>query len=167
MNSKKLNIVLVAAVIAVWAVVIYKYFIQSSESPLNMNLISMNEKKDFVNDERKDFELIKLKRDPFLGKTYVRSTQKKEAKKSISTRKKKTPQKNTKKKFLYEPVIEYLGFVKNDKNTKKLVILKVEGNTEIIKEETKFKDLFYVKKAHRDSVEIIVNNITKIYKKAK
>ncbi len=167
MNSKKLNIILITAVVVIWGVVIYKYFIQNSGDSINFDSIPIAEKKDFVNHERKDFTLVKLKRDPFLEKVYSKSKTVKPSPVKSRKKIKKTLRNKTKKEFVYTPVIQYLGFIKNKKNSKKMVILKVEGKTQIIKEQTKFKDLFYVKKAHQDSVEIVINKITKIFKKEK
>lgn len=164
MNSKRLNSILITALIIIWSIIGYRYFIQNSNNTIHFDTVPLIEKKSFLNSERKNFTLVKLKRDPFLGKIHhARNT----FKKNISKKKSKSKrQRKNKSQPLPIPEIQYLGFLYNKKNDTKRIILRINGKIETIKESTDFKNLFHVKKAHQDSVEIIINNKTKIFNKS-
>lgn len=122
MSRKKINIILIVAVLFIWSVVLYKFvtpfFTEMGPVLTTENLIVQSKKvirkKDTVN-------LSFPERDPFLGKVKV-----KKKLVSNSTPSVKSRSANTLKPVQW-PKIEYLGFIKSNKSKGRLGLLRVDG----------------------------------------
>lgn len=159
MKNSLLNKILLVVVVAIWILVIYRYFFSQGEAPVEQ--LQTNNKVAIKQPlkKEKDFEVKILSRDPFLGKILKKKT-------SIKTIKKvKTPSK--KKTVLNEvwPNIKYIGFIKKEKSNK-VALLNVSGTFTRLKENEKKEAVnFYVKKIYKDSIIVKKGKSTKVIRK--
>jgi hypothetical protein len=122
MEKKKLNMILIIAVIAIWGILIYKFLVPYF-SDHNTEIIEtvVYEIPSVQIKTRDTITLNFPRRDPFLGKTIrpvVKNTTR-----NIKVNKRKT---NRSTPTLW-PKIEYLGFVKSNSNKNPLGLIRIDG----------------------------------------
>ena len=133
MKNKKLNYILIPAVIGLWALIIFRVmdgidtadysFIEQKRIPKNITTIKI---------EEDTFQLIAKYRDPFLGKVYqTRQTSKKRKKNKRSSLPSSSKQASDIKIKNQLAAIKYLGLIRNDKD-KKIGLAQYAGNEKMI-----------------------------------
>lgn len=142
MKKKKNTYLLLALVLFIWGMVIYRFFSYTSpELPQNtsskqftMRPLEMKPKENFVIDVNY--------RDPFLGKMYAPATASKPT---------------AKKRKIVEPVewpqVIYKGIVSDTKDKKKVFMLIINGKAHMMKEK-EVVDNILLKSGNRNSVTV-------------
>ncbi|SHI73661.1 hypothetical protein SAMN04488096_10444 [Mesonia phycicola] len=133
MNKRKLNFILIFILAIIWFFVIYKFVFPFQKSFSN----EIFEKKKVFSEHyyinRDTFSAPIFSRDPFLN--YVKNEQfkisKKVTNKNTNIYEKKI---NHNKYSKIWPDIEYLGFLKSEKSLQPLVLLKINGTVNKIKD---------------------------------
>lgn len=157
MSKSGLNKVLIISLLLIWSVVGYKlissFFGKKEVDPIS-TLVAP--KSVSIQTQKKEiFDLPTILRDPFLGKYTM---QKKEVSTKISYRKVKQA------RDLIWPSIEYYGFLKGEKSSGSLVLLKINSKMERIRKGEKFEGL-EIKEIYQDSVLISFGKEKKIFAK--
>jgi hypothetical protein len=126
--KKKINIVLLIAVISLWGTVIYRYVNRFfSDAPIPSivgNTQFVTSRKNSVKDT---FELTKIARDPFLGEFVGPITKPASNAKALNTKpkiKKELP-KVAEKRF---PSVVYYGYIKGIDKSHETILLRVDGS---------------------------------------
>lgn len=157
--KKKINIVLIIAVVALWGTVGYrsvKNFFYSKEE-----FITENKKQNIksILTERDTFNLGTLKYDPFLKKSIPKQT-----KITIHKINKPLPKKNTEPE-VYFPDVKYFGYIKSGQNPE-VLLLKINNKLcRIHKGEN--KDGILIKKIYEDSIRVSFNKTVRTIIKIK
>lgn len=156
MKNKKLLYVLIPAVIFIWGAIIYKVVIGLSGSDGNsFQEIKMTEIKS--NEVSNDtFSINPTYRDPFSGKRVKNSN-------PISGSFTNQLNANTSPQTKW-PEIIYGGIVKNQKSNKQLVLVQINGQSNIMKAEETFNNI-EVTKVFKDSIEVKFGKEKKFIKK--
>lgn len=125
MQKKHINKILIIAVALIWSLVMYKFatpYFSATDTVITADVL-VNPKRNFI--RKKDtFHLEIPDRDPFLGK--ITSSKKRKIVKEVSKPIKKSSNKK-KEKITTWPKITYLGFVKSQKKTSKLGLVRING----------------------------------------
>jgi hypothetical protein len=158
MKNKKLIYVLLPATILIWGFAfmrIYNYIFPGKPEEIAAQQINSDNVQEYITDT---FSININYRDPFLGKS-----------KQIITKEKPLVQiKQTNivpvKKDASWPVIHYTGMIKNQKSSKQLAMLQINGTSSIMRagevnENVKLNRIF------KDSVEIIFEKQKRIIRK--
>ena len=150
--------------IFIWGSIIYKFF--GNQNVYDENLIKVKSVKNYKHNYfivKDTFELKLIARDPFgSSKHIVRS----------EVIKKHTPQSNIKKinsvtkKNTIWPNIVYHGFVKNERNLTRLILLNVNNRLYRKREKDNIDELILLK-AYNDSLIVTINNERKTIMKLK
>lgn len=133
MNKRKLNFILIFILAIIWFFVIYKFVFPSRKSFPHEIFENKKAFSEHYYANKDTFLAPTFSRDPFLN--YVN-------KKKIKTSKKVTIKKTNiyNKKIIHKkyskiwPEIEYLGFLKSEKSSQPLVLLKINGTVNKIKD---------------------------------
>lgn len=164
--KKKINIILLLAVLGLWGTVLYKYVNQYFfKEEINVSLENKANIRKLLLKDKDTFELKALPRDPFLGKTYA---EKRPTEKIISNRN-FTPKPVVKvakpivQKQLF-PTIHYYGFIKNETGGSELVLLKMNGKLLKVKN-NETKEGLKIIKIFKDSIKVSFNGETKVVRK--
>lgn len=162
MAKKKINIILILVVLALWGTVGYRTLSRqlSGEALLPEKL---NQTRDItINQINKDtFELEKINHDPFLNKEFQTA---------IIVPKKQIPHYSSIKKVLaslilkpnpdiHWPTLTYYGYLKS--KDQELVLLKIDSKLCKLKLNDPINGLI-VKKKYKDSIEVYFNSQSKI-----
>ncbi|MCK8482228.1 hypothetical protein [Psychroserpens algicola] len=161
MKKKHLNILLFILVLVIYGGVFLKLF-GKKEVQLNDSFINTTFTKQVSGSEikRNDFDISTIKSDPF-------GISKRRNKKQVETTKtKNTAFSSSKKTELIKPwpKVTYYGFVKNNSNKTKLVLVKVNSKLYRKREQETIDDIRIVK-AYNDSIILSKDNETKTIKK--
>lgn len=156
MKNKKINYILLPAVVLVWGYVIYQIF-HSGQS--NDNLITTGEIIQMPTENQKfdTFNIVADYRDPFLGKTIDPNPVVKTAVKAAA--KPQTPPQQVE-----WPKIAYGGMIKNKKDDKQLAIVQVDGKENILKQGEEMSGIRLIK-IYKDSIEIAFAKEKKVVSK--
>ncbi|ABQ03657.1 hypothetical protein [Flavobacterium johnsoniae] len=163
MAKKKINIVLIIVVIALWGAVfyktVYKYF-SSQETFANETYTAQNVK---FNQIHKDtFALETITRDPFLNKqtqqVVIPAQKQYSAVTSTAVKKTAAPIAKTRQLTIW-PAISYHGYIKDSKG--ELVIMKIDNKMYRLRKDALI-DGIALKKITRDSLELDFNRERKI-----
>ncbi len=165
--KKKVNIILIIAVLLLWGSVIYKalsnYFINDK----NFSAVTENyDGKQFKIAEKDTFTLAILDRDPFLNKSFFVKKDKPRTMAYIYNKlvkKNIIPVKNTKANF---PLISYFGYIKSKEKKDELIIVKINNQLKKLRINETFEGLT-VKKKFKDSIYISNNLETRTFVKNK
>lgn len=134
----------------------YKYL---KPNPTSAPKIGVENSEDFLlfNRTFKEFKLVDLDRDPFLGKQKTRIK-----KKNIKKQKKKRQKKQKRVRW---PVVKYLGQIKKE-NGEKVALLNISGNFfKLKKGESTPNKRFSISRIFKDSVLLKSGSETKKIKK--
>lgn len=132
MKNKKNIYILLAFVLLIWGLVIYR-FVSFSKSEIHDIATAQQFSTKPVEVYKKDTIVFNINyRDPFLGKIYV--PQKTE--KAIKKRNK------TVKEPIQWPHVTYKGIVSDSKNSRKVFMLIINGQTHLAKENETVNDIF-------------------------
>ena len=150
--------------IVIWGGVLYKYFgkqIDTDSSFIN-NIVESDYNSDYLLIKDKDTFLFQItNQNPF--KTSVKKKPLEIIKKSkISSR--TTIVKNNSKKNIVWPSITYHGFVKGERKTTRLILLKIDNRLYKKREREVLHDIKLVK-AYDDSLAVLFKNQRKTIKK--
>lgn len=157
-----MNILLIALMCVIWGNVIFKFF--GKGKTIQQNDITSNQflpNKDISSlIQKTPFELNIINTNPF-GETKINFYIKK---KDVTDATNKTTSKILKKPELIWPTISYYGFVKNDINDTKLVLLKINNKFYRKREKELIEDLKIIS-AFSDSVIVSVSKEKRTIKK--
>lgn len=163
MAKKKINIVLIIVVIALWGSVfyktVYKYF---ASQEILANDIHTTENVKFKQIHKDTFALESISRDPFLNKqtqeTVVRPQKQYTGVTSSVVKKTAAPVEKTRQLTIW-PAISYHGYIKDSKG--ELVIMKIDNKMYRLRKDA-FIEGISLKKITRDSLELNFNRERKI-----
>ncbi|NMH85966.1 hypothetical protein [Flavivirga algicola] len=159
MNKKYVNSVLIAFLIVIWGAVIYKYFGKSNTVEVGVeNKVSSTNYQPKYNITKDTFLLEIINKTPFKASKNLKK--KATVVKKAKTIVKKIPKKHVKKTNVTWPDISYHGFVKGDKKSTRLVLLKINKKL-YRKREKETVDGLTLIKAYNDSLWVSFNNIKK------
>lgn len=164
MVKKRINIILIIVVLALWGTVGYrafnrqfsgnKVFLEKQNQDSNVTLKQIN---------KDTFKLEKISRDPFLNKqlqsmiaTSTRSTSN-----YVSVKKTIIPVAPKADPNISWPILIYYGYFGSKEGNQELVLLKVDSKLCKLKINTPYNGLV-VKKKYRDSIEVSFNSERKI-----
>lgn len=159
--KKKINILLIIIVLALWGGVAYKVINRffSSEGEVFM-IEDYNHESDLMISERDTFIINSINRDPFLDEMISVNKEKPILKKDGNKQFKKISKPITKIPF---PIIYYYGYIKSKE--KELVLLKINGQLKKMRlNET--SEGIKIKKIFKDSVFVVVNGETKSFERS-
>lgn len=158
MQKKQLNTVLIIVVIAIWGGLVYKFarpFFSSDQTTIIAQKNGSINKKTHIH-SKDTFDLAIVTHDPFLAKTYYKSSKK------VGT--KKTVKKKSKTKKLIWPKITYLGFVKAQINKSKLGLIRINKKLYKVRSKDHVASMS-VYKVTNDSIGLQLGNEKKYFKK--
>lgn len=165
MNKKIRNRILYVTVTLLWAVAIYRTFVnyQTEENIVaahSNNSISITPINAYIKDS---FELMLPNRDPFLNKSFIPKIE-------TAIKPNQTPDKTEKQKLpiakpsVVWPDIEYFGFVKNRTTSSTRCLLKIDNQTIQLSKGEKFSGI-EIMYAFSDSVRLkFESSLKTIYK---
>lgn len=159
MQKKHLNTILIIVVVAIWGGLVYKFarpFFSSNQTIISVPKEAFSQKETHIH-SKDTFELAILTHDPFLAKTYYKST-------SSKVTSKKTTKKKSKPKKLVWPKISYLGFVKAQINKNKLGLIRINKKLYKVRSKDKVATMD-VLKVTNDSIGLKLGNEKKFFKK--
>jgi hypothetical protein len=155
MKKKHLNIPLFILVLFIYGSVFFKFFgkkgVQIEDTPYN-NMLS-KQVSDFET-KRNDFDISNIKSDPFgISEKRIRKSTTSQLNGTVkSTKKIAAP--------IAWPNITYFGFVKNNINTTRLALVKVNNKLHRKRENEKIDDISIVN-VYNDSIRLRLNKTTK------
>ena len=170
MQKKRLNIILILAVLGLWGSVIYKSLNRFFPSERN-GFVNVNQSQslDFKKIRKDTFLLKKLNRDPFLDKALA------EVPKIVVNRNtkpviiNKTPNNRPiiKVKEIIWPQVFYYGYIKSQQKTDELILVKIDNKLLKVRKNENIEGL-NIKRVYKDSIEVVFNKEKKfIYKSNK
>ncbi len=157
-KNKKLTYILLPIVIGVWGLIIYRIFaVASPDSPTPRFADSQAEA---ASSQLPDtFHLLANYPDPFLG----RIVQEKRFSSGKPVLKKEGPKPVVKAQQAW-PAITYVGMIKNQKSSKQLVMVQIDGVSNVMKAGDNAGGIALTR-IFRDSVELAMGKDRKIVKK--
>lgn len=158
MKNKKATYILLPAVLGIWGLVIYKVFaVSNSDTPIPPYPDTSNTKAEAIN--RADtFSLLASYPDPFLE--AVKEV--KHSSKPLAA--KKEPVKPVAAVKTAWPAVTYSGMVRNQKSDKQLVMVSVNGSSNVMKVGDVVEGLALVR-IFRDSIELQMGKERRFVKK--
>lgn len=165
--KKKINILLIIAVLLLWGSVIYKSLSNYLFADKNLSAASKNyTANQFKIIEKDTFKLENLTRDPFLNKSSVikkdKPTGKSYAAPKKATEKKSIPATAATAPF---PSVSYYGYIKSKEKKDELIIIKINNKLKKVRINETFEGL-KIKKIFKDSIYISNNSETKTFFKS-
>ena len=165
MSKKKINIVLLIVVLAIWGILIYRFvgghfFTDAPE--LNYQPTAINEQPVFT--KKQAHEIAIHERDPFLSKHYyIRyNYQSNSGAKQSNNPNNKV---NNLKSPVQWPMIKYLGFVKQKKSKKPLILLQINNKFYRKRPHEKLIGGVKIIRFYKDSIELGLNGEKKMLNK--
>lgn len=153
MKNKRAIYILVPLLISIWGIIAYQ--ITSYGSPDNGSSFSGQLSVPKIENAKADtFSISANYRDPFLEKPVVE-------KKPVVVVKKAKPEV---KASLPWPKITYGGVIKNQKSSKQLYLVQVNGNDNIIREGDLIAEV-QLAKAWKDSIQVVFQKERRVIKK--
>jgi len=160
LKKKHLNIVLLILCCLIYGAIFFKTFKKNSVEESVNNIASANSKQlQPLHSKNNNYKLILPERDPFLDKAYSTSY-KAPIIQNINQRNLQNPP-----EIIDWPTIKYYGFVKNDEQRKKLVVLKVDNKMYKQREKTSINDIM-IERVYGDSIVLKLGNIKRTYKRS-
>lgn len=152
MNSKTKTYVLLAAVLVVWGIIGFRILdVLNPEPKIIAKADSFEMFKPQSQDKEVRFEISLMDRDPFLGKSYVKSKPKPSVRK-----------KQVKETFIW-PTITYHGVISNS-SSEALFIVTINGVQQILKKGQSYQDIL-IKKASKEAIQVVFKNRKKSIQK--
>ena len=142
MNNKKKTYVLLAIVVIIWVLLIYRFFSLTAGNPAEIVSSQSTMTGTLAVKKRDTFSVNVNYRDPFLGKMYVADNVVKPQKKHL---KKVEP--------VVWPDVVYKGMVSDTKDKKKVFMLIIDRKTYLMKEK-ETEGGITLKKGNRESIDI-------------
>ncbi|AXT18311.1 hypothetical protein D7030_08375 [Flavobacteriaceae bacterium AU392] len=159
MNKKHLNIGLIVLLIAIWGSVIYRYFGSKKTTDKNTLAITIPENyKDYYTVAKDTFQLELINKNPFKIAKQIKRL--KPPNKQVVVKKNK-PIKKLVKTSITWPEITYHGFVKGERKSTKLILLKINKKLYRKREKEAIGEISLVK-AYEDSLIVSLNKNKKI-----
>lgn len=162
--KKKINIVLVIAVLGLWGSLIYKainqYFFLEEDA---FDYATYNPKNDFIISEKDTFALEPINRDPFLDKAFAPNSEAKVSRPAKNNILKHSIAKPIEKKPF--PQINYYGYIKSKEKKEELILLKINGKMKRLRIDEVTEGI-KVKKVFHDSILVVANGETRSFKKS-
>ncbi|RKR09081.1 hypothetical protein C8C83_0681 [Flavobacterium sp. 90] len=164
MAKKRINIILIIVVLALWGTAGYKA-LNRQFSGSNLLIEKRNQQVNInIKQIKKDtFKLEKIGRDPFLNKQFQTAliVPKRPTSNYVSVRKEVvTPTLKTDPNLSW-PILSYYGYFESKEKKQELVLLKVDSKLCKLKINTPYNGLI-VKKKYKDSIEVYFNSERKI-----
>lgn len=169
MQKKRLNIILILAVLGLWGSVIYKslnrFFPSENYNSKNLNSIQSFDIKKITKDT---FSLQKLSRDPFLDKPLVSEKPNNVVVQKALSQIKKTNHTvpTVSKPALVWPQVSYYGYIKSQQKIEELVLVKIDNRFLKVRKNQNVDGLI-IKRIFKDSIEIGFNKEKKVIYKVK
>jgi len=164
--KKKINILLIVAVLLLWGSVIYKSLSNYLFADKSLSVVSeIHAGKQFKIIEKDTFRLEILKRDPFLNKSFASKKDKIIGKSYVAKKaieKKHIPVKETKVSF---PSVSYYGYIKSKEKKDELIIVKINNQLKKLRINETFEGL-KIKKIFKDSIYISNDSETRTFFKS-
>lgn len=166
MGKKKINIILIIVVLALWGTVgfrvVNRHFISNNETIEN-SLQKNNFTLKLI--DKDTFKLEKVDRDPFLNKQFqTENTTSKRIVSNFSPIKKATvPKAPTTDQALSWPQLIYYGYIGSKEKKEELVLLKIDSKLCKLKLNESYNGVI-VKKKYKDSIEVFFNTQKRIIK---
>lgn len=159
MAKKKLNIILIILVLALWGTVGYRalnrQFSGNETIPEQQKQGNIS-----INQINKDtFKLEKINRDPFLNKQFQADVAApvRIASSYIPAKKTVSPPVTKANPDLHWPMLAYFGYINNKERSQELVLLKIDSKLFKLKLNDPVNGLI-VKKRYKDSIEVFFNS---------
>ncbi|NHF58991.1 hypothetical protein FK220_006550 [Flavobacteriaceae bacterium TP-CH-4] len=150
MDRKKINTILIVAVVAIWGIVLYKFIASYLTDPDAGPIAEIPTKPAIAAIRKKDTVTLNFpERDPFLGTVVTKSKPKAPAVRKSVTRKPKSPSKP-----VLWPKIEYLGFVKSSASKGRLGLVRIDGRLHRVNAGTEVNGL-RIRKISKDALVIM------------
>jgi hypothetical protein len=164
MAKKKINIILIILVLALWGTVGYKAL--NRQFSANETFFEKQDQQGdiSINQINKDtFELEKINRDPFLNKQFqtVVATTKRTISNYTPVKKIVAPATSKVNPNLRWPALVYFGYIGSKERNEEVVLLKIDSKLCKLKLNYPINGLI-VKKRYKDSVEVYFNSETRI-----
>ena len=162
MNKKYLNIGLIILFVVIWGSVIYRYFGNKKTTNENTLAITIPENyKDNYTIAKDTFQLKLINKNPFKIAKQIKRI--KTPSKRVAPKKKKIVKKVVKTNIVW-PEITYHGFVKGERKSTKLILLKINKRLYRKREKETIEEISLIK-AYNDSLIVSLNKNKKtIYK---
>ena len=163
MSKKRINIILLIVVLAIWGILIYRFVggqFFSDAPELNYQPTAINDQPVFS--KKQAHEIAIHERDPFLSKhdhikvSYQRNTKVRQSK--ISNNKIQ----NSKPPIQW-PTIKYLGFVKQKKSKKPLILLQIDNKFYRKRPNEKLIGGVKIMKFYKDSIKLQYKGLNKTF----
>ncbi|HLA55567.1 MAG TPA: hypothetical protein VK623_05685 [Flavobacterium sp.] len=149
--KKKLNVILIIAVAVLWGTVIYKYVSQYFAKGIAVYESHQPVSEKVATWQKDTFEIMPLKRDPFLNVAYAAPHQvHRQSNVRIKTRQKPAPV------HVDFPQLNYFGYLKSKDKSGELVLLKVNNKLTKLHVGESLDGLKIVK-IYKDSVKVSFN----------
>jgi hypothetical protein len=162
MVKKKINIILIVVLLALWGTVGYRTF---NRQFLNNEIIIKKQNLQnniTLNQINKDtFKLEKMNRDPFLNKQFQTAASKEIVSNYRPVKKIITPAPPKANSNLNWPDLKYYGYIISKERNQELVLLKIDSKLCKLKLNDPYNGLV-VKKKYKDSIEVYFNSETKM-----
>ena len=163
MSKKKINIILLIVVLAIWGILIYRFIggqFFSDTPELNYQPTAINEQPVFT--KKQAHEIAIHERDPFLSKhDYIRyHYQSHSGEKQSNNSNNKVV--NSKVPVQW-PMIKYLGFVKQKKSKKPLILLQIDNKFYRKRPNEKLIGGVKIMNFYKDSIKLQYKGLNKTF----
>jgi hypothetical protein len=164
MAKKKINILLIVVVLALWGTVGYRTLNRQFTGNEMIPELQNKQGNITINQINKDtFKLEKVSRDPFLNKQFQTAVT---APRRIvsnyrSVKKTSAPPVVKTDPNLHWPMLAYCGYIGNKERNEELVLLKIDSKLFKLKLNDQVNGLV-VKKRYKDSIEVFFNSQTRM-----
>lgn len=166
--KKKINILLLIAVLGLWGSVLYRLVKNYMVSNENNKLVEQRISTIPVTKlKKKPYEFNPLSRDPFLDQIYNTSIEvKRETSVSKVFGKQKIKDEVSKfNKVISFPNIQYYGVIQSSSNNKEVVLLKINGQLVRLSKSGESEGV-KIKQVYKDSVKVLFSNQTKVIRRS-
>jgi hypothetical protein len=155
MKNKKAVYFVLALILGIWAVILYRVFNFASSSNDNVDVQSSFVPPVLNSNAADTFSIFANYRDPFLGKTETPGENKKV--KIVPIPKKVVEP-------LKWPAITYGGMIKSRKSNAQLCMVVINGQSNFMKEGDGASDIL-LKKVYKDSIEVVFQKEKRVVRK--
>ena len=161
MKKNKTNIVLILAVVGVWALLVYRFFFSGMQQENSLvNPISTTPEKLSVQNKPDRFTLSKITRDPFLDKQQSKPIYGENKSSNLPKKKKEEPPVIKKE----NTSVKYYGMIKNNTVNKQMALISVDGKQKRMSLGEKFENI-KLEKIFKDSCLIYIGKEKLMVKK--
>ena len=165
--KKKINILLLIAVLGLWGSVLYRLVKNYMVANENSKLVEQRTASIPVTKlKKKSFEFKPLNRDPFLGRVYSSNTIEKKHKivnKVVGEPKIKSDVSNFDRVVSF-PNIQYYGVIQSSQSNKEVILIKINGQLVRLSKNGESGGL-KIKQVYKDSVVVTYSKQTRVIKR--